>query len=111
MHAVLGRVSYKDNWQLIVGIDEKRSDAPFLRWEFIAPCAKTGKLSKQLGRKWYLSEYMTESELVLTAFKAAITAEEHESREQFRYAGYRVFNPHISIAALISVCHLEDVRE
>lgn len=111
MEAVLKRVSYKEEWTLTLGIDHKRNEAPYLRWAFIAPCAKTGVLERQLGRKWYLSEHMTDSELVTTAFKAALTAEEHECREQFRYYGYRIFNPHISVAALVTVCHREDVRK
>lgn len=110
MWSILNRITYKD-WHLHVGRDSKRNFAPYLQWEFIAPCAKTGTPAKQRSRKWYLSEYMTESELVQTAFKAALTAEEHECREAFRYAGYRVFNPHVSVTALMTVCHREDVRE
>lgn len=53
---------------------------------------------------------MTESELVLTAFKAALTAEEHECRERFQYRGRRVLNPHVSVRALMDVCDIEDVR-
>lgn len=68
-------------------------------------------VAEQSSRKWYLSRWMTESELVQTAFKAALTAEEHECRERFTYRGNRIFNPHISVRALMTVCADEDVRD
>lgn len=48
-------------------------------------------------RKWRLSEHMTRSEIVGTAFKAFLTAEEHECRERFRYRSERVFGPHFDV--------------
>ncbi len=54
--------------------------------------------------------HMTESELVQTAFAAALAAEEHECREFFQYQGKRPFQPHVSIHALMAVCDQEDVR-
>ncbi len=53
------------------------------------------------GRKWRLSPYMTEGEVVRTAFLAALAFVEHELREGFRYEGAAVFGPHIPIRALI----------
>jgi hypothetical protein len=109
MYKVLTEVHYKD-WTLIFGNDPTRNNAPYLQWAFDALCPKTNTVSRQTSRKWYLSSFMTESELVLTAFKAALTAEEHECREHFKYKARRIFNPHISVEALIAVCHIEDVR-
>lgn len=105
----LSAIRYKD-WSLRVGADASRNYAPFLQWRFNAACVKTGEICEQPGRKWYLSEHMTESELVGTAFKAALTAEEHECREAFTYHGCRVFNPHLSVRVLMTVCDEEDVR-
>lgn len=62
------------------------------------------------GRKWYLSPHMTKSELVATAFKAVLTFQEHEAREQFTYRGRRVFGPHIDIDALHEVAERTDPR-
>ncbi len=109
MRSVLSHVSYKD-WSLKFTLDPQRNLAPFLQWRFTTACAKSGESIEQTGRKWYLSLYMTESELVLTAFKAALTAEEHECREHFTYQGHRILNPHISVRALISICADEDIR-
>ncbi|HEU4601551.1 MAG TPA: hypothetical protein VFS24_06270 [Steroidobacteraceae bacterium] len=102
-------IEYK-GWVLRVRVDRLRGDAIFLQWTFLAPCSKTKRESVQTGRKWYLSPHMTDSEIVCTAFKAALTAEEHECREAFRFNDRRIFNPHIDIKALWTVCEIEDVR-
>jgi hypothetical protein len=109
LRCILSEVSYKD-WALDVKLDPHRNLAPYMQWRFKARCAKSGECAEQAGRKWYLSPHMTESELVLTAFKAALTAEEHECREQFSYRGHRILNPHVSVQALISICAVQDVR-
>lgn len=54
----------------------------------------------QHGRKWRLSLHMTKSELVQTALKAVLAAEEHETREKFLYRGAPVFGPHIDVDKL-----------
>lgn len=107
MGQVLGAIAYKD-WTLVLGDDKGRA---YLQWRFMGTCVKTGKTESQSCRKWFLSPYMTESELVQTAFAAALAAEEHECREFFTYAGKRPFQPHISVHALMEVCELEDVRQ
>jgi hypothetical protein len=52
------------------------------------------------GRKWYVSPYATDAEIISTAFKAILTAEEHEAREQFLFDGIAIFGPHLSLHAL-----------
>lgn len=103
---ILDEVKYKD-WELHIGVDNGRL---YLQWRFKAACSKTGEACEQSGRKWQLSTWMTQSELVNTAFKAALTAEEHECREHFKWNGKRIFNPHISVEALAAVCDNEDGR-
>lgn len=79
------------------------NDQYFLQAEFHAPCADTGKLTLQKSRKWYLSEHMTESELVQTAFKCVLTAIEHEAREQFKYKGQAILGPHFNVNDLVEL--------
>lgn len=55
------------------------------------------------GRKWLLSEHMTDGEIVQTAFLATMTAIEHETREQFAYRGVSVFDPHYDIEKLVEL--------
>lgn len=53
------------------------------------------------GRKWRVSAFSTEREVVGTAFAAVHMAVEHEAREGFRYQGAAVFGPHMPIGHLV----------
>ena len=53
------------------------------------------------GRKWMLSPHMVKNEIVATAFKAVMTAMEHEVREMFRYRKTSIFNPHVDPDAMV----------
>lgn len=103
---LLGCVEFRD-WDFEV---VEKGGCLFLRVAFDAPCNHTGELSRQTGRKWYLSPYMTDSEIVGTALKAALTAVEHEAREEFRWREKAIFGPHFDIRALGSISEAVDVR-
>jgi hypothetical protein len=64
----------------------------------------SGKMSEQLTRKWLLSPYMTNSEIVQTAFKCILTSMEHRAREHFQYKGQRIFGPHFDVEDLVVLC-------
>lgn len=53
---------------------------------------------------------MVKSEVVATAMKAVLAAEEHEARELFKYRGKAIFNPHIDVDALAGVCEKVETR-
>jgi len=59
------------------------------------------------GRKWYISQYACNSEVVQTLFKAALTVAEHELRESFLYKGRAIYGPHFDLEKL----HALSVRE
>ena len=65
---------------------------------------------EQRGRKWYVSAYSVESEVIQTCLYAWLKFMEHEARENFQYEGVRLFNPHISARALMSVADKTEVR-
>jgi hypothetical protein len=69
-----------------------------------APDADTGRPAVQHGRKWWLARSADRSEIVRTAFKAVLTWQEHEAREQFTYRGARVFGPHLDVDRLAGLC-------
>lgn len=58
----------------------------------------------QFTRKWLLSPQMTDSEIVFTAFKCALTSAEHRARENFRWCGEQIMSPHLSIHDLHKLC-------
>ena len=99
----LAQIKYK-NWSFIVLDDRENSVYPdarmFLQVQFPSIDFVTGMEEVQKGRKWMLSPHMTQSEIVTTALKAVLTAEEHEARENFRYRGAMIFGPHIDVNAL-----------
>jgi len=53
------------------------------------------------GRWWRLSEHMTDSEVVQTAWLAVLTWVEHEAREAFTFDGVTVFDPHLDVHELV----------
>ena len=83
----LKEVRFRD-WEFYVGRDGERE---YLQVVFACVCSTSGKPEKHRGRKWLLSPHMTKSEIVQTAFKAVMTALEHEAREEFRYRGRAIF--------------------
>ncbi len=62
--------------------------------------AKNTSETEWRGRKWRVSAYSTEREVVGTALAAILMCLEHEARESFTYRGAAVFGPHIPLEAL-----------
>ncbi len=108
---ILKNVKYKD-WTPVIGQDQDRL---YFRWMWKAPDATCRQPHKVLGgRKWFLSPYMTKSEVINTAFMAALAAEEHECREFFKYNGQPIYGPHWDVdklAGLMATGIATDERE
>ena len=68
-----------------------------------ARCNVTGETTAWRGRKWLLSEHMTDGEIVQTSFLATMTAVEHEARELFTYKGRSILDPHYDIEKLVEL--------
>lgn len=100
VYEILADVQYLD-WVFFVGADGPRL---YLQVTFDMDG------SHWTGRKWLLSSHMTKSEIVQTAFKAVMTAVEHEVRESFTYRAAAIFGPHYDVDALLSICDARDVR-
>lgn len=95
--ASLAKVKYRD-WKFLVELDVTRC---YLVIE--ANTEDTQKPGERLtwrSRKWALSPYMTKGEVVRTAFKAVLTALEHEAREEFLYRDVPIFDPHTDVDKL-----------
>lgn len=79
----------------------------FLQVEYEAICTHTGIPTMWKGRKWYLSEHMTDDEIVKTSWCALESAVKHECMEGFKIDGKILFNPHINYEALLSISDRE----
>jgi len=104
-------VAYKD-WDIKIRMDGER---PYLQigfWDADLTNPAGAKMY-QSCRKWFLSPHMTKSEVIQTAFKAVLSAEEHETRERFAYKGKAIFGPHFHVDALALLCQNNalDLRE
>lgn len=88
-----------EDWLLEVKMD---GDRPYLQVHVLnGKDSETGLPMEWTGRKWMLSPHMVPNEVVTTAFKAVMTAMEHEIRESFRYKGVAIYNPHLDPDALV----------
>lgn len=83
----------------------------FLQVIYKAPCTKTGDINEWSGRKYYLSDYMTDDEIVKTAYVAFESAIKHEIMEGFKVDGIILFNPHINFEELLKISHKEVKRD
>lgn len=97
---ICDRITLPNNWKLKISSGEERV---YLQITCNDTCNVTNEDFNWSGRKWYLSPHMTDGELVQTALKACLTAAEHEIREQFKYRGVSIFDPHYDIEKLVEL--------
>jgi hypothetical protein len=100
--------SYKD-WSFRVGKDS--IGLWFLQVRARDFDAKTDEPMAWSRRKWCVSMHMTRSEIVQTALKAVLAAEEHGARERFLWGGRAIFGPHLSVDRLWELCGTPDATQ
>jgi hypothetical protein len=68
---------------------------------------------EQKTRKWYVSGFMTETEIVETCWAMVQRSMMHIAGEHFTYKGRRVYSPHFDVNARIELCdnNRYEVRE
>lgn len=69
------------------------------------------RIETQYTRKWLISPFSVESEIIKTAFKLCAASSEHRLREGFTWKNTRIFGPHIDVYALLDAARKVDVRE
>ncbi len=106
---VVSRISYKD-WVFRV---LEKGDGFLLQARWMGPDAEDyyGQHAQQVSRKWYISPFACDREIVDTAFGLVERAEIHEAQEFFRYHGESIFNRHIKPEALMAVARDIQTRE
>lgn len=98
---VIKALSYP-GWEFQCGHDGE--GGPWLRIKCEeGVCNVTGKPMRWYSRKWRLSAHMTDGEVVQTAFMAVLAALEHEARENFKFIGVAVLQPHYDIYKLMAL--------
>jgi hypothetical protein len=108
-NAIVSEISYKD-WTIQVA--RTPQGAPYMQLRFRAKNTSDPNMEAEWsGRKWLLSEHMTDSEIVLTALKAVLTAEEHEARELFKWRGRAILGPHLDIRRLWELAGAENALD
>ena len=58
----------------------------------------------QSTRKWYISPFMTESEVVETAWACVCRSMLHVASEHFTYMGRRVYSQHFDVHTRLEMC-------
>lgn len=82
----------------------------FLQIIYFGKCNKTGEIEEWHGRKFYLSDHMTDDEIVKTCFVAFKSAVEHEIMEGFTVDEKVLFNPHLNFEELLKISNKEIKR-
>jgi hypothetical protein len=98
----------------VSGNGTKKSFHPYgrvyIQLRYSAGCTKDGHDDTWKGRKWYLSEYMTDDEIIKTCYVAFEAAVKHEIMEGFKVDGKILFNPHINFEELLKISDKEIKR-
>ncbi|USN15320.1 hypothetical protein KIKIMORA_01740 [Brevundimonas phage vB_BpoS-Kikimora] len=63
------------------------------------------------GRKWKLSKWMTDTEIVHTVWAAVQRALMHEASELFKFDGVAIFDRHLSVHLLADLARREDALD
>ena len=93
-----------------VEYDKKGGDRIFLQLFYQTKCTKTGEEEIFRSRKWYLSEHMTDQEILGTLWLAFEIAVKHELMEGFKVDGTILFNPHVNFNKLLEISNNEVTR-
>lgn len=117
--ALISAITYKPGWTFLIGVEkggrfyvqasvDERSDLT------MDPTGKSAARTPWKSGKRYLSPHMCRQEVVGLVFGLIKDAEEHETREWFRYRGASIFNPHLDPDVLVEVARKKasfNVRE
>ena len=100
VRAIIDQIQFLDR-QLVVLV---MGGGYYLQVQYMEKDVDTGKMELQKARKWYISSFSTETEIVETAYKALRTSWEHVLNEHFLYKGLRIYSPHFDVQARIRLC-------
>ncbi len=91
--------TFRAGYNLTAGGKEIR----YIYVEYDEPDVDTNVNETQHGRKWQLENEWTAQQIIQTCLKALLTSLEHRAREHFTYKGRAIFQPHMTLEALMSI--------
>lgn len=107
VRAIVSQIRFRDRSFVVL----QKGDGFLLQMRYMEPDVRTGAMAEQHTRKWYISRFATESEIVQTALKCVLTSQEHIGREHFLYQGVKVFGPHLDVNDLIRLVRQGELDE
>lgn len=107
VEAIIAQVEFRDRTFVVLD----KGDGYLLQMRYRDADVITGEITDQHTRKWYVSPWATESEIVQTALKCVLTSQEHIGREFFLYKREKVYGPHLNVNDLIAVARSGRLRE
>jgi len=102
---------FGQEFEILVRKDRKYGKRVFIQIQYEDECRSTREVLLLKGRKWYLSEFMTEDEIVKTCYAAFEACVKHEIMEGFCVDGQILFNPHVNFEELLKISSKEIKRE
>ena len=111
IETIISRVNFMDRTFRLM----QKGDGYLVQMEYMeSDVEKPGSPPiKQSTRKWYISPYMTESEIVESCWGMVCRSQIHVASEHFTYKGRRVYSQHFDVNSRIEMCDLRrfDVRK
>ncbi len=98
--AIVHSINFMDRRLVVAAM----GDGYYVQVQYVEICIDSMKPEVQKARKWYVSPFSTETEIVETCFKACRTSMEHVLKEHFLYKGHRIYSPHFNVNARIQMC-------
>ena len=59
---------------------------------------------EQKTRKWYVSPFSTETEIIESCWAMVCRSQMHVAGEHFTYKGRRIYSPHFDVNARVGLC-------
>lgn len=111
VQSMLANVSFLDRTFLVM----EKGDGFLIQLSYLEPDATRSGSDPvlQKSRKWYVSPFATETEVIETCWAMVCRSQLHVAGEHFRYEGRQVYSPHLHIQGRIDLCAADmfDARE
>lgn len=109
--SLLANIQLDPSYSVLLGRDKLNMPGRyFLQLQKVGTDAISGEPWEGRGERLFLSEAMTDSEIVNSLFDFYRLFWEHEARETFRWKGRLIYSPHRSVDGLWETARKLDLR-